>query len=159
MASDEVKCVYWKVSVCLKCIFTSRLDHWILVISMLLCLKAQLQDHIFNLKYACVIFSVPWEIHEGLSNIWFTCILLSTNPFFPPTGVRTIQNTMVFVQAVFQSPSPHSPRGGSATKTLFHVCLQYCQPHRLNPFEWMCWEQNSEQKQHDRPLCTCAGLW
>ena len=33
---------------------------------------------------------------------------------FPHTGVRTIQKPMVFVQAVFQSPTPHSPRGFAA---------------------------------------------
>ena len=53
---------------------------------------------------------------------------------FPHTGVRTIQKPMVFVQAVFQSLTPHSPRRslvGSAVKILFRVRLQYRQLRRL----------------------------
>ena len=48
----------------------------------------------------------------------------------PHTGVRTIQNTGVFWQAVFQRPRPHSLflNHGSAAKTLtrkiqFDICL------------------------------------
>ena len=42
------------------------------------------------------------------------------DPFSPHTGVRTIQNTGVFWQAVFQRPRPHSLflNHGSAVKTL-----------------------------------------
>ena len=52
--------------------------------------------------------------------------------------MRTIQKPVVFGQAGFQSPSPHSPRGfaarlivGSAAKTLFRVRLQSRQLRRL----------------------------
>ena len=77
-------------------------------------------------------------MYGGSSNIWLTCLPLSTNPFFPHTGVRTIQKPVVFGQAGFQSPSPHSSRGfaarlivGSAAKTLFRVRLQSRQLRRL----------------------------
>ena len=52
--------------------------------------------------------------------------------------MRTIQKPVVFGQAGFQSPSPHSSRGfaarlivGSAAKTLFRVRLQSRQLRRL----------------------------
>ena len=62
-----------------------------------------------------------------------TCVLLSTNPFSPHTGGRNIKRTQVFWQAVFQSPSPHSPRSFAArlSKTLFRGRLQYRQLRRL----------------------------
>ena len=91
-----------------------------------MCLQyRQLRRFLFLLSWAKQ--SVPWEIYDGSSNIWLTCFLLSTNPFFPHTGVRTIQKAMVFLQAVFQSPTPHSPRGFAARllappPKLYFVC-------------------------------------
>ena len=45
-----------------------------------------------------------------------------------------IQKTQVFWQAVFQSPSPHSPSGFAArlSKTLFRGRLQYRELRRLS---------------------------
>ena len=49
--------------------------------------------------------------------------------------VRTIQNPVVFLQAVFQSPSPYSPRSFaarlSAPPLKLYLLLQYRQLRRL----------------------------
>ena len=59
------------------------------------------------------------NICEGSSNMIDICMALDQS-VSPHTGVRTIQNTVVFWQAVFQPPRPYSLflEHGSAAKTL-----------------------------------------
>ena len=86
--------------------------------SIMLFLKRKSQS-----RYMYVFFSLPsahlGNICEGSSNMIDICMALDQS-VSPHTGVRTIQNTGVFWQAVFQPPRPYSLflEHGSAAKTL-----------------------------------------
>ena len=67
----------------------------------------------------CHLLPKLGNIREGSSNMIDICMALDQS-VSPHTGVRTIQNTGVFWQAVFQPPRPYSffLQHGSAAKTL-----------------------------------------
>ena len=87
-----------------------------------------------RLFFAIVYHPLPWEIWErsceGSSTMIDICIALDQS-VSPHTGVRTIQNTGVFWEAVFQTPRAHSLflDRSSAAKTLI---IQYRQLRRLS---------------------------
>ena len=79
------------------------------------------------------------------------CIALDQS-VSPHTGVRAIQNTGVFLQAVFQTPRPHPLflDRGSAAETLI---TQYRQLRRLKSCQPEIRELKNHDEVHDDDVC------
>ena len=61
--------------------------------------------------HKCYGFRFPWEASELSSSIWLTCFCSQPMKIFRPHSDQTIQKTLVFRQAGFQSvSSPFSAR-------------------------------------------------
>ena len=99
--------------------------------SIMLFLKRKSQS-LYTSFSVCHLLPKLGNICEGSSNMIDVCMALDQS-VSSHTGVRTIQNTGVFCQAVFQPPRPNSLslEHGSAAKTLI-APTRYRQLRRLS---------------------------